>query len=325
MAEAKRAVRSVASGLRVAVTGAAGSIGSKLVGRLAASDDVGGIIAFDARAAAADHAKVAVFRQDIRQPIASVLREYGVNAVVHLAFLLRPGRDREAARRVNMGGTEHVLRECRAAGVRQLLYLSSTTVYGPHPGDPQPYTENSPVRPVRGFRYAEDKAATELMLEAYAADNPETCVTVLRGCPVMGPRSENFVTQAFRKLAAVRVLGADPHMQFLHEDDLLETLELCLLEQVPGVYNVTGEGTVALSEVATVAGRRPVAVPGPLLALITQASWMLRLQSVSPSSGLAMLRWPWLASNEKLAREVRLRPRHTSREALEASPLARSK
>ena len=116
-----------------------------------------------------------------------------------------------------MGGTEHVLRECRAAGVRQLLYLSSTTVYGPHPGDPQPYTENSPVRPVRGFRYAEDKPATELMLEAYAADNSGTCVTVLRGCPVMGPRSENFVTQAFRKLALVSVLGADPHMQFLED------------------------------------------------------------------------------------------------------------
>ena len=37
------------SGLRVAVTGAAGSVGTKLVERLAASDDVDSVVSFDAR------------------------------------------------------------------------------------------------------------------------------------------------------------------------------------------------------------------------------------------------------------------------------------
>ena len=313
----------MASGLRVAVTGAAGSIGSKFVERLAASDDVDGIVAFDALPVTAAHPKVTAFRQDIRQPIADILREYGVDAVVHLAFLLRPGRNREAVRRVNVGGTAQVVRGCQAAGVRRLLYLSSTTVYGPHPGDPQPYTEASLVRPVRGFQYAEDKAATELMLEVFAADNPATCVTVLRGCPVMGPRSENFVTEAFSKVVLVSILGADPPMQFIHEDDLQEALELCLLEPVPGVFNVTGEGTVAFSEIARAAGRRSIAVPAPVLAALTQATWTLRLQSDSPASGLAMARWPWVASNEKLTRETGFRPRYTSREALMSSALAR--
>ena len=66
-------------------------------------------------------------------------------------------------------------------------------------------------------------------------------------------------------------------MQFIHLDDLVEALERCLLEPVPGVFNVTGEGTVAYSEIARVAGRRPVPVPAPLLAFIAQAAWMLRL------------------------------------------------
>lgn len=313
----------MASGLRVAVTGAAGSIGGKFVERLAASDDVDGVVAFDARPVAFDHPKIVSFQQDIRQPMADVLRVYGVEAFVHLAFLLRPGRNREAVRRVNVGGTAQALRACQAAGVRRLVYLSSTTVYGPNPGDPQPYTEASPVRPVRGFQYAEDKAATELMLAAFAADNPDTSVTVLRGCPVMGPRSENFITEALRKPMLVKVAGADPPMQLLHEDDLQEALELCLLEPVPGLYNVTGEGTVAFSEVARAAGVRSIAVPAPLLAFVTQASWTLRLQSDSPASGLAMVRWPWVASNEKLTRETGFRPRYTSREALDASTLAR--
>lgn len=294
-----------------------------LVKRLAAAEDVDGVVAFDARPMVVEHAKVVSFRQDIRQPMADILREYGVDVLVHLAFLLRQGRDREAMRRVNVGGTAQALRGCRAAGVRRLVYLSSTTVYGPHPNDPQPYTEEAPVRPVRGFQYAEDKAATELMLEAFSADNPDICITVLRGCVVMGPRSDTFITQAFRKPVLVSIAGADPQMQFIHEEDVQEALELCLLERVPGVYNLTGDGTVSYSDVAQVARKHSIALPAPLLAFLTQASWSLRLQSDSPASGLAMVRWPWVASNEKLTRETGFRPRYTSREALETSPLAR--
>ncbi len=311
----------MASGLRVAVTGAAGSVGTKLVERLAASDDVDSVVGFDVRPAAIEHPKVVCFQQDIRQPMADILREYGVDSLVHLAFLLRQGRNREAMRRVNVGGTAQALRTCQAAGVGHLVYFSSTTVYGPHPGDPQPYTEESPVRPVSEFQYAEDKAATELMLEAFTTDNPATCVTVLRGCVVMGPRSDNFIAQAFRKPLLVSILGANPQMQFIHEDDVQEALELCLMERVPGVYNLTGEGTVTYSDIARTAGLRSVALPAPVLAALTQASWALRLQSDSPASGLAMVRWPWVASNEKLTRETGFRPRYTSREALEVSTL----
>ena len=276
--------------MRLLVTGAAGFVGARLVERLTRSDSVDSIVALDCLPVSASHPKVVAFRRDIREPIADILREHGIDAVVHLAFLLRPGHRRKAARRVNVGGTARVLRDCRVAGVRRLVYLSSTTVYGARPGAKQPYTEESPVWPVRGFQYAEDKAETELMLESFATDNPGTCVTVLRGCTVIAPRCENFITRVFSRMALIRIPGADPQMQFIHLDDLLEALDLCLLKPVPGVFNVTGEGTVARSEIARIAGRRPVALPAPLLAFIAQVTWMLRLQSDSPACGLAMAR-----------------------------------
>ncbi len=313
------------SGLRVAVTGAAGSIGSKLVERLAASDAVMRVVAFDARPVVVDHPKVVSFQQDIRQPAGDILRQHAVDALIHLAFVLRPGRNREAARRINVGGTAQVLGGCREAEVRHLLYLSSTTVYGAREGDPQPYTEESPVRPVRGFPYGEDKAATESMIEAFSADSPDTCVTVFRSCSVAGPQSESRATQALRRIARVRVRRADPRMQFIHENDLLDALELCLLEPVPGVFNVTGAGTVAFSDLVRVTGVRSVTLPEPVLAFIAQASWALRLQSDAPASGLAMARWPWVASHEKLTRATGFRPRYSSLEALEASTLARGR
>ncbi len=248
-----------------------------------------------------------------------ILREHGIGAVAHLAFRLQTGHDAESARSVNVEGTAQVLSGCQAAGVNQLVYLSSTTVYGARAGDPRPYTEESPLRPVEGFRYAEDKAVTERMLKAFGAANPDTSVTVLRCCGVLGPRSDNFAARALRRLMLVRVRGADPQMQFIHEDDLQEALEGCLLRPVPGVFNVAGEGTLALSEMARLAGSRSVALPEPLLRTLTQVSWVLRLQSYGPAGGLAMVRWPWVASIAKLTRETGFRPRYTSRQALESS------
>jgi len=295
------------------------------VERLAAAEEVDRVVAFDARPVSFEHPKLAVFQQDIRRPMADILREYGVDAVAHLAFLLRTGHGDEPARRANVGGMAQVLSGCEAAGVRRLLYLSSTTVYGPRAGDPQPYTEESPVRPVPGVHYAEQKAVTERMLAAFCADNPDTSVTVLRCCPVVGPHSANFATEALRQLMLVRVRGADPQMQFIHEDDLQDALERCLLRPVRGVFNVGGEGTLAFSEMVRVAGSRSVALPASLLRVLTQVSWALRLQSYGPASGLAMVRWPWVASIAKLKRETGFRPRHTSREALKLSLLVRGR
>ena len=308
----------------VAVTGAAGFIGSKLVERLAQSDHVYRVIALDCRPLDITHPKVTALQKDILESTADILRKHQVDAVVHLAFFLRPGHDRKAAHRVNVSGTAQVIHDCWTVGIKHLVYLSSTTVYGARSGTEEPYTEESPVRPVRGFQYAEDKAAAELKLKTFAISNPDSCVTILRGCTVMAPQCENFVTEVFFKLASVRVLGADPQMQFIHIDDLLDAFELCLLKLASGVFNITGEGTVAYSEIANIAGRRTITLPAPLLAVITWATWMLRLQSDSPACGIEYARWPWAASNEKLTRETGFCPEHTSREALTSSLLAGS-
>lgn len=305
----------------VAVTGAAGFIGSRLVERLAQSDHVNRVIALDCLPLDISYPKVTALQKDILESTADILRKYQVDAVVHLAFLLRPGHDRKAAHRVNVSGTAQVIDDCRAAGIKHLVYLSSTTVYGARSGTEQPYTEESPVRPVRGFQYAENKAAAELKLRTFAMNNPNSRVTILRGCTVMAPQCNNFVTEVFFRLASVRVLGADPQMQFIHLDDLLDAFELCLLKSVSGVFNITGEGTVAYSEIASIAGRRAITLPAPLLRAIAWVTWMLRLQN-SPACGIEYARWPWVASNEKLARETGFRPKHTSRETLMSSVLA---
>lgn len=311
------------SARRIAVTGAAGAIGGRLVARLTGLDAVEVVVALDIRPVTPPSPKVSAYRRDITEPAADLLRDHRVDTVVHLAWVLRPGRDREAVRRANVGGTARVLEACAAAGVRNVVFLSSTTVYGAHADNPQALSEDAPVRPVRGFHYAEDKAAAERLLERHRLDHPATTVAVLRGCVVMGPTSANFITEALAKSLLVGVRGEDPRMQFLHEDDLEDALLGFLEAPRDGTYNIAGEGTVRYSDLARTAGRRLLWLPAALVYPVVQATWALRLQNDSPACGVDMVRWSWVASTERLRRETGWRPRYTSREAIESSPIAR--
>lgn len=310
-------------GLRVAVTGAAGYVGSQLVNALAQRDDVALVAAVDLRPTRALSPKVSVLVADVSRPLTELFALQRPDIVVHLAYLMQPRRGGDAGWGVNVGGTANVLRACEATGVQQVLYFSSTSVYGARPGNPVPLTEESQLRPVKGFHYSEHKAAAEALIQEFARSHPEMCVTVLRGCVVMGPHADNFITRSLTKPLMVGVLAHDPKMQFLHEQDLLGVLAYFLEHPKSGVFNIAGEGTVRYSEVVRLAGRPLLWLPAWLLYPLIQVLWVLRLQSASPACGLDLVRWPWVASAEKLRQETGFRFQYTSREALEAFIAAR--
>ena len=69
-------------------------------------------------------------RGDIRDP--DRVRELvaGADVVVHAAAALPIQASRESIRSVNVGGTENVLHAAHDAGVRRVVFISSTAVYG---------------------------------------------------------------------------------------------------------------------------------------------------------------------------------------------------
>lgn len=300
----------------VAVTGAAGYIGGRLLAHLAAQPSVRRIVATDVRPATGSYPKVIFLQQDITTPLGRAFKQEGVEAVVHLAFVLRQMRDRRTSRRVNLEGTANLLQACETARVRRLVVLSSSTVYGAHPDNPMPLTEAAPCRPPRAFHYAWDKAASERLLQDYAAAHPGTELSILRSCVVMGPSASNFITSALFKPLLVGVRGYDPPLQFVHEADLLELLWRFVAEPHPGVFNVAGPGAVRWSELARMANRRLVRLPASLVYPLTQLAWWLRLQNDSPAVGLDWVRHPWVVSTERLEQELGYRFGHTSEQAL---------
>ena len=156
----------------ISVTGASGYIGQRLITLLAQDPTVEHILALDTRSLPLSSPKVTFLEHDVACPMESVFTQYGVQAAVHLAYLVDPSHDRERERRINVGGTENFLAACHAAQVDALLISSSATVYGAWPDNPARLTEEAPLRGKPGFPYVEDKLEQENLAARYAEEHP---------------------------------------------------------------------------------------------------------------------------------------------------------
>ena len=305
----------------VAVTGASGYIGSRLLQELEQQETLEKIVAIDLRSPSSPLHNMISRKRDVAQPLDDLFKELSVDTVVHLAFNMRTGRNyREVAdiRNVNLQGLNNVLKSCTTSKVRLLIYLSSHTVYGAHRDNPIPIIEEAAMRPIASFQYSMDKYLSEQVLGDYSRGNSQTSVTILRTCVVMGPSADNFVSRALFKPVLIGVWGHDPPLQFVHEYDLARLLRLLIMEPQPGVYNVAGESVVSYTKLARLSRRKLVFLPPVIAYPLTQIAWKLGVQKDSPAAGLDFVRYPMVISTAKLKKETGFQFHFTSEEALTA-------
>jgi len=157
----------------------------------------------------------------------------------------------------NVIGTMNILAACsgKDSTVRKFIFKSSTHYYGSEQDDPAFFTE-SMRRP-----HAPRTALERDIVEAEAAVNdfnekqPETCVTILRCTNVLGPDVESSLRGLAELPFVPAILGFDPRLQFVHEDDVGNALVHATEQDLPGVFNVAADGVLALSEIASLLGK----------------------------------------------------------------------
>jgi nucleoside-diphosphate-sugar epimerase len=105
-------------------------------------------------------------RGDVRDRDSVVKLVQGAGVVVHAAAALPIQASRGSIRSVNVGGTENVLRAADDAGVRRVIFISSTAVYGVP--EKHPIEEDDPLVGVGS--YGESKIDAEGLCRVAAVE-----------------------------------------------------------------------------------------------------------------------------------------------------------
>jgi UDP-glucose 4-epimerase len=301
----------------VAITGISGYLGTQILKALDQDNEVETVVGVDIKPPNYSTTKLKFYSQDVREPMADVFTHNKVDTAVHLAFVIPPAPYADA-HGINIGGSQSFLKACEAAAVEAAFLLSSHTVYGAHRDNPPLITEDQPLRPVRGFPYAEHKAEVDLMFQAYAKAHPNQCVTVVRAVPVIGPGPATSGLDVLFMPVTIHILGYDPAWQFTYGPDLVRLVVTLLKEQRAGVFNAGAEGAVRYSEMRRAAGKPSLGLPSWIWSPLIRLSWALRIQQKSAVGGLEFLKYPILVSAEKLTRTTGLKLTCDSRQAFEA-------
>src|SRR3954453_5254888 len=288
-------------GLKVAVTGASGNVGTALLRRLTAPGS--GVVEIRglARRRPPDIAPYDGVRWHLADlgPAASerVLPEFlhGADAVVHLAWALQPGRHPEQLRRVNVEGTRRVMRAATAAGVAHVVHMSSIGAYAPGAVGHR-VSEDWPTTGIPSSPYSRDKSQAERVVREVTARRPGTTVTVVRPTLVLQPEAASEIGRYFLGpllFGAARLLPGKvarrlplplPRLavSFVHSDDVADALVRILDRRAGGPFTLPAGPGLDGGAPARALGSRRVPIPAAALRVAVQAAFTARLAPTEP-------------------------------------------
>jgi UDP-glucose 4-epimerase len=301
------------TGRVVAVTGACTFLGGELLRRLEEDSRYARVIALDVRPPPQTGGKIEFVKIDLTQPtvdaeLATLLQRAKVDTFVHGAFLSHPTHAAEWAHELEDVGTMHVLNACAGVEPRRFVMISTTLVYGAHPSNPNFLTEDADLRGHRDSRFVNDKVRAERQIQRFAKEHPSVEVCILRFAPILGPTVSNLYTRFFSRPVSPVMMGHDPLMQFVHEQDAAYALQKAVDSHAIGAFNIVGKGVLPYTTVLALLGRVPVPMPQLVARQLTKVLWATQLVG-SPPSFLDFLLYLCVADGARAARELGFKPR----------------
>lgn len=304
----------------IVITGVSGFIGRNLLKYLEKSNQFKKVIAIDRKKPNMTLKKTKFYRLDLTETMADVslaeiLKKEKCETLIHTAFPISPMRNESKAHEIIAIGSFYVFNACAAAKVRKVIMASTTDVYGAFATNPNYLTEDHPRKGFLQSRLLADKIDAEKQALKFQRKDPKRVVTVIRHATIMGPTIESFKTKYFSRAAAMTMLGFDPLIQFVHEEDVINAFIKCINEDHPGFFNLSGDGVLPLSRVIEICGAVNLRLTQIGFKAFVQAMWYADL-SPAPASYVDFLRYLCIVDNSKIKKEMKFFPRHTTKEAL---------
>jgi UDP-glucose 4-epimerase len=249
---------------RVLITGVSRFWGGHLARRLEAIESVERIVAVDTRSPNVNLERTDFIRADIRHSlIGKLIRALDIDTVVHASLIVDPRRaSPREVHETNVIGTMNLIAACGGpdSPVRKLVVKSSTAIYGCEPEDPSFWSETMVRRSPPRDTFTRDLDEVEAYARDFGLRKPEAVVTLLRFANVLGGTHNSPFARLFDLPAVPTVIGFDPRLQFLHDEDAARVLEESVIRDRPGTFNVAGGGIVLLSQAIAILGKANVPV-----------------------------------------------------------------
>ena len=284
--------------IRVVVTGAYGSVGRRVVARLAQQHPAVSVVAIDKDAVFAPYPSVTTKQVDLADADLSALFS-GADAVVHLASNVTAGTLDPAEVELETALLHRVLDALDSVGVPHLMVMSSAMVYGAWRDNPVPITEDAPVRPNPDFDWALQRHRLERLAQQWGLA-PGRSVTILRPCAVV---AEDRLGQLANTLRAVRsgvAADGDPPVQYLHADDLAAAAVTSVNVNYDGILNVAPDGWIPPDTLAELEGPRPrLRAPSHLVRILSALRWRSGL-APTPPGVVPYTTHSWVVANDRL-------------------------
>jgi UDP-glucose 4-epimerase len=221
------------------------------------------------------------------------------------------------AHEINVIGTMNILAACGGpdSPVRKVVFKSSAHYYGCERDDPAFFTEAMQRPHPPRTRLESDIVEAENGVRGFAERNQDVTVTILRFVNGIGADLRTSHVRLLSLPAIPCILGFDPRYQFVHEEDIVGVLEHAVIEDLPGIYNVAGDGVLVLSEVASLLGKPLAPILPPWGTGLAAAG--LRLAGIRITEEMAQqLRYGRGVDNRRL-KAAGAGLRYTTREAVQ--------
>ncbi len=303
---------------RILITGAAGAVGAALLRRLGERPELD-VVATDIRKPEDLPPNARFLTMDVTgDDPQSIIPAERPDTVVHLASIVTPGPEstREIEYQVDVEGTRNVQNAAIGAGVRRLVVTSSGAAYGYHADNPVPLRETDAIRGNREFAYSWHKRLVEEMLAEARENAPDLQQVVLRVGTVLGEGVENQITSLFHKPRLLGLRGSDSPFVFIWDQDLAEILLRAATDGPAGVFNVSGDGALTLSEIANAMGKTVRWLPPRLIKLALTVARPLGLSRYGPEQ-VRFLQYRPVLDNASLKSDFGYHPSLSSAETFQ--------
>lgn len=295
----------------ILVDGVTGYWGGRVAARLTAQPKLH-VIGLDADPPEEEIEGLDFIQADIRNPLlAELLKEEAVDTVCHLAFD-ESHRPSESSFDLNVMGTMKVFSACVEANVRKIVFMSSTLVYGAEPMNSAFLREEHALNGKRSNGTVRDLVEVEGFINGFRGQAPSSMiVTVLRFAHIVGPKCDTPMTRFLREETAPVLMGFDPMMQVIHEDDVVGAIVHAVDQDMPGTFNVAAEHGLPLFKLMGLGGKFPIPILHPLAYLGASVLG----PSIAPID-LNYLRYPCVGDLRRMREDLGFTPQYTSEETL---------